>query len=111
MKLFRRLWGRFCDWWAGRRRFRSSHVVELPDVLRPCFVYVEGEDGEAWVAAFLCPCGCSEVIQLNLLPEQRPRWALTEHDDATVTLHPSVNRRVGCRSHFFLRAGLVDWCS
>lgn len=85
-------------------------MIELPDALRPFCVYVEGEGGRVWIAAFLCPCACGQLIQLNLMPDQRPRWALTEHDDATVTLQPSVHRHVGCKSHFFLRAGLVDWC-
>lgn len=110
MRLLRSLWWRLWDWWAGQARFRTTHVVELPNTLKPHRLYVEGEDGEAWIVAFLCPCECGEVIQLNLLTGQRPRWSLTEHEDGTATLHPSVWRHVGCKSHFFLRTGLVSWC-
>lgn len=110
MRFLRRLWGRLRDWWAGRIRYRASRVTELPDSPRPGRVYLEGERGEVWVAALICPCGCGELIQLNLQPDQRPRWGVTEHADGAVTINPSIWRHVGCKSHFFLRTGLVAWC-
>jgi hypothetical protein len=58
----------------------------------------------------ICPCGCKEVINLNLLKTVRPRWSVKEHPDRTVTLTPSVWRQKGCRSHFFLRRGRIEWC-
>jgi hypothetical protein len=57
----------------------------------------------------LCPCDCGELIQLNTLPRVRPRWSARRHQNCTITLHPSVRRTVGCRSHFFLRRGGIDW--
>ncbi|WP_236819161.1 DUF6527 family protein [Alicyclobacillus ferrooxydans] len=58
----------------------------------------------------LCPCGCGEVLHMSLHPDGRPRWELTRHPDGTVSLSPSVWRKVGCRSHFFLERGRVRWC-
>jgi hypothetical protein len=58
----------------------------------------------------ICPCGCGEVIELNLLEQARPRWSVQEHPDRTITLAPSVWRQKGCRSHFHLRRGRIDWC-
>lgn len=32
-------------------------------------------------------------------------------NDPSITLQPSVWRKIGCRSHFFLRRGLIQWCA
>ena len=89
--------------------FRPVHVEDLPDALSPGSVYLAGVGENLWAAAMLCPCGCGEVIQLNLLPQVRPRWAVEEHIDGTLTLAPSVWRQKGCRSHFILREGRIVW--
>lgn len=91
-------------------RLRAVFVDEQPDVLRASACYVVGEGEHRWFAAFLCPCGCGDEVVLNLLPDMRPRWRIETHDDQTVTIHPSINRRVGCRSHFFIRQGRTQWC-
>jgi len=101
------------DWvFAGRRkrRYRPALVAELPRVIVPGTTYLIGEGEHRWQAALRCPCGCRETIQLNLVPEMRPRWRATVEDDGTVSLEPSVWRQVGCRSHFVLRLGRVSWC-
>src|SRR4028119_2288829 len=88
---------------------RTIRVEELPDRLHPNCIYIVGEGAYKWYVAMLCPCGCGATLHMSLMPEGRPRWELTEHDDATVTLHPSVWRNQDCRSHFFLRRGSLQW--
>ncbi len=90
--------------------YRSVRVEEMPDTVKPLTVYLCGEGEYLWAAAMLCPCGCKEVIQLNLLKTVRPRWSAQEHKDGSVTLRPSIWRQKGCRSHFFVRNGRIDWC-
>lgn len=99
--------------WLLRRPvpLRTVKVEELPDELEAKKVYVAGENGFEWFAAMLCPCGCGATLHMSLLPDARPRWRLTEHKDGTVSLHPSVWRVKNCRSHFFLRRGLIEWSS
>jgi hypothetical protein len=105
-------------WWVASffRRARAPEAFltvqteELPDALDARTVYLVGEGVHLWSVALLCPCGCGETLHMNLLPDARPRWTVTRHADGTVTLDPSVWRRVGCRSHFFLRGGQIDWC-
>ena len=92
------------------RRWKAVHVADLPEKLRPRKVYLVGETGHVWQAAMLCPCGCGVAIQLCVLPASSPSWAWRIHDDGCVSLHPSVNRHVGCGSHFFLRLGRISWC-
>jgi hypothetical protein len=45
-----------------------------------------------------------------LLEGIRPRWDLKVDADQRPTLHPSVWVADGCRSHFWLRRGIVHWC-
>jgi len=55
--------------WVARWRglYGAVDVTELPDRLEPRILYVVGEDGHRWFAAFFCPCGCGETIQASLL--------------------------------------------
>lgn len=110
----RRLWRLIRD--AARHLFRrhpaplvAIRVEELPDNLDTKSVYLVGEGCYLWFAAMKCPCGCGSVLHMNLLAESRPQWKVTEHADGTVSLAPSVWCTKGCRSHFFLRRGLIDW--
>jgi len=92
------------------RTFRSVRVEDLPDQPDSFVVYIAGEGPNVWAAGLVCPCGCKEIIELNLMTQVRPRWRVTEHKNGTVSLEPSVWRRSGCRSHFILRDGLIHWC-
>lgn len=96
--------------WRRKRRLVACEVPELPRLLAPGTVYVIGENGHRWAAAFRCPCGCGETVQLNLLPERRPRWSVAIGKSKAVSLSPSVWRKVGCQSHFVVRLGRVLWC-
>jgi hypothetical protein len=90
-------------------RWRAEGRAEEPDALLPRVVYLIGEQ-EVWAAVFLCPCGCRKPVWLNLLKGHRPRWSVSVTAKGVPTVSPSINRRVGCRSHFFLRAGKIVWC-
>jgi hypothetical protein len=111
MKWLRHLWNSFWRW--VRRAPTPLHTVsveELPDALDAKNIYLVGEGTYLWFAALLCPCGCGATLHLSLLADGHPRWEFTRHDDGTISLHPSVWRTKGCRSHFFLRNGLIVWC-
>lgn len=92
------------------RQLETVRTEELPQNLSWQEVYVLGEGGNVWFVALLCPCGCGALLQMSLLPGADPRWHLIQHDDGSVSLQPSVWRKVGCRSHFFIRRGRIDWC-
>lgn len=94
----------------GPIRLKTVRVEEPPEALRPRTVYLLGEGENIWSVAMLCPCGCGEQIQLSTIGG-RPRWSVETESDGTVTLTPSVWRKVGCESHFFLRRGVIQWCS
>lgn len=88
---------------------RTVILEDEPDVLDSSALYLLGVNQKPWAAVFQCPCGCRSDIRLNLLSEGRPRWQAHQHWDSTVSLLPSVAREVGCRSHFWIRKGLVIW--
>jgi hypothetical protein len=98
--------------WPSResKLYRYVRVDEFPDKLERAKVYLAGEGDNLWAAAMTCPCGCAEVIELNLLKQVRPCWSARAHADQTVSLKPSVWRQKGCRSHFYVRHGRIDWC-
>jgi len=87
-----------------------ERVEDLPDELAASTLYLVGDGPHRWAAAMICPCGCTEAIQLNLLVRVRPSWTVQEHADGTVSLSPSVWRTKGCRSHFFVRRSRIEWC-
>jgi hypothetical protein len=91
-----------------RDRLRGVAIDELPDSLVKRRLYLIG-NSVPWSAALLCPCGCGEVIQLSLLPDDSPSWSVSLDRDGLPTLSPSVWRTKGCRSHFFLKQGSIVW--
>lgn len=114
MKLVRRfilnLWCWITSWFRRRPKpLRTVHLEELPEQLAAGAVYVLGDGPHRWFVAMACSCGCGETVQVSLLADAKPRWRLIEHADETISLEPSVWRRVGCRSHFFVRKGLIEW--
>lgn len=96
--------------WRKLRLYHFIRVEEFPDNLEKTKVYLAGEGENLWAAAMVCPCGCGDLIELNLLKQARPCWNVRLHSEGTVSLTPSVWRQKGCRSHFWLRSGRIDWC-
>lgn len=101
---FRRLWAGEPELW------RAVAVGDVPESLRAGTIYLIGECDYLWSAIFLCPCGCGSPIHLNLLPEARPKWSVIRHSGGVVTISPSVWRLNGCRSHFIVCRGRIEWC-
>ncbi|NDE90130.1 MAG: hypothetical protein EB059_03190 [Alphaproteobacteria bacterium] len=81
----------------------------LPRILKKHKLYILKEDSELWQASMVCPCGCAEILEMNLLPDERPQWEFTMDEERRASLHPSVWRQIGCRSHFFLKKGKIIW--
>lgn len=111
MRLIRRFWVWLLYWLSWRDQKWLAIVVEdePPDPKNHC-VYLIAEDDEIWQAAFKCPCGCQATIQLCCLPETKPSWSYVIHPDKSISLSPSIWRKNGCRCHFFLRRGAIQWC-
>jgi hypothetical protein len=90
--------------------YQPRRVANEPESIPPGVLYVVGEDGYEWAVAFKCPCGCADDIWLNLLEGHPQRWRVGHNRKGKVSLSPSINRVVGCHSHFFLWDNRVYWC-
>lgn len=89
---------------------RIVTAPEWPEQWPADTVFVQGEDGQDWHAAFFCPCGCNDLIYLNLLPNRRPRSRIKRGLNGLPTITPSVWRTAKCRAHFIVRNGRVLMC-
>lgn len=94
---------------SGRTKYLAVEVEDVPDILRSGRVYLVGAAGAPWSAALLCPCGCGEIVHLSLIKDDVPSWSSSISASGKVTLWPSINRVRGCRAHFFVRRGCVQW--
>ena len=56
---------------------------------------------------FRCPCGCGELLSLNLLVGTLPAWRARTDASGRLSVWPSVERETGCRSHFWILHGKV----
>lgn len=105
----RRSW-RLIPQWLGRR-YRAEIVEnDLPEVLQNYRLYIVEESSFQERAAMVCPCGCQKTLFLNLLEDERPCWRVRVAPKGEASLSPSVWRKTGCESHFWLRQGKVKWC-
>jgi len=109
-RLIKEFWKLILTFLAGRNKpFKTVRISELPDNLKNNTVYIMGEGEHLWHAVMTCPCGCGAKIYASLLEDDKPYWQLTQHEDGTISLHPSIWRTKGCESHFFLKNGFIHW--
>lgn len=85
-------------------------IGDLPDIVEHNTIYITGEKGRWTYLTMKCPCGCGDIIELNLNSNYRPRWMVTWHGNGNISISPSINRSKKCRSHFFYTKGKVLWC-
>lgn len=102
---------------SGKQSFHkigeySVEIVEdVPEFIKfeDKTIYLVGENELYWLAAFNCPCGCYDKIQLNLLKDSKPCWEVKDIYNG-VSIWPSIDRIVGCNCHFIIRDGnAVHW--
>lgn len=91
------------------RRIKIIEGEALPLKLPHRNLVLLRDAGEYWSIGMRCPCGCGQTIEITLISEVTPHWNLRMEPDGTPTLTPSVWLREGCRSHFFVRRGRVNW--
>lgn len=108
------------NWYNLLRRLATQFVParrliiiagdSLPKRLPLRHVVLARDSDEDWCVGFRCPCGCKRRIELLLIEEAKPRWSLSVDKNHRPTLSPSVWIQAGCKSHFWLRKGRVEWC-
>ncbi len=89
------------------RNSKVKFVDDLPETCKEDIIYIIGSEFK-WIIVFLCPCGCKNVIYLNLLKEEAPNWNYTFNKNK-LTISPSIRRTKGCKSHFWIKNGKIVW--
>ena len=107
---------RILEWFKAfffptQKGFKTVSLGDLPDKenVKNNIVYIIGEENFEWCLVFQCPCGCQDIIYLNLLTDTRPCWRIEKHEKECFSISPSINRIVGCKSHFFLKENSIQW--
>lgn len=90
-------------------KFKFESVEELPDLIPAKKILVVAEGNQPDSLAFKCPCGCDSTIFLNLLQDAKPCWKYHITKRGNISISPSIWRKVGCKSHFFIRESRIDW--
>ena len=85
-------------------------VKEFPQYPEEKVFYIEGDidKNDFWYGQMKCPCGCNDILTLNLIDDVRPYWSFHVIDN-NVSLAPSVWRTKNCKSHFWLKDGVIKW--
>jgi hypothetical protein len=109
MKWIRRLSSWFRTLLDSKVSYTHVWSEDPPDEPKQGFVYLIGDRPTPWSAAFICPCGCKELISLSLVPRDSPRWRYHVSAQDPISLSPSIWRTKGCKSHFFIKNGRVLW--
>lgn len=78
----------------------ANQVIVSPDVIA-----IVQRGRPRWIK-FQCPCGCGDVISINLDPRVGEYWRLYLKGKK-VGIAPSVWRDSGCGSHFILWANVA----
>lgn len=93
-----------------QRKYKIEKVQDALDNYSSRRIYLIKDIGQkAWLIQFKCPCGCNTIVNLNLIENASPRWRYFIDKKKRITIRPSVNRLVGCKSHFNIVDGKVFW--
>ena len=92
------------------KSFRLMIVSELPKEPNEHILYLEGnlKENNYWYALLKCPCGCGDIIMLNLMADAKPSWVVA-YKNKSPSVFPSIWRTKNCKSHFWLTEGKVVW--
>lgn len=85
-----------------------QYIEDPIDSPKNKILYVVGTSDEPWQVELLCPCGCKDKIVLPVNESTEPRWRLKTINNKP-SLSPSIWRSKGCKSHFILKKGKINW--
>lgn len=72
-------------------------------------ILVVGEKGYSKWVYMKCPCGCGELVTLSLMKRHSPSWNLKMDRLKRITLSPSIWKKDGCKSHYWIKKGKLVW--
>ena len=90
----------------------SELTSDHPDreSIQPNQVIVVGSKKYTKWAYLKCPCGCGDFIMLSLSKKKKPSWSVSTDFFNRPSIYPSIKQTSGCRSHFWIKRGMINWC-
>jgi len=88
--------------------YKYIFIEDVPHHAEDRTLYFIGEQNYYWQFVMVCPCGCKSLLHMNLMSDEAPYWTYIIRNDL-VSITPSIDRIVGCRSHFFIKEGKIIW--
>lgn len=101
----------YFKWKFGKYQYRIKIVNDnpKPENINNNIIYVVGgKDYVKW-AYLKCPDNCGETIMLNLSKSKSPSWSISQDKYGRTNISPSINKKDGCKSHFWIKKGNVNW--
>lgn len=80
-----------------------------PDKLADKTIYVVRNNKLYKWVLMKCPCGCNDLITLSLMKSHKPNWRIKFDLAKRISLSPSIWKKDGCRSHFFISKSKLKW--
>jgi hypothetical protein len=95
-----------------------EHILDTLDTFEDGIIYLVtagiGDMELPWLVGFRCPCGCGVERRIPVYPIGGKKdadgygWGYSE-ENGKVTLTPSIFHQEGCKSHYFIKGGIVQW--
>jgi hypothetical protein len=124
IQFLRALWAKFIAFFVGAStpqpqptRQRDYRLVVCADQAEAkkaigedqVIAVIRSADKDKWVQ-FRCPCGCGEVLMLNLMRSHSPCWQIEQLSQGRFSISPSVDS-TKCGAHFWVRESRIVWAN
>ena len=107
--MFKKLYN-WCKIFLKKEKVYSYKFEEdVPDKFNSRTIYIISNDNFHWQVVMLCPCRCNKTLHMNLIKGNHPNWRFEIDKKKLISVYPSINRTVGCKSHFFIKKGKIIW--
>lgn len=97
-----------------KQKYTAKWVEDIPEKLNSNSFYIVGTKKHPFKLVSKCPAKlCNHLVQVKVLKDENAlnEWRITEHQDNTISLYPSVwiTRKCGC--HYWIEKGKLRWCN
>jgi Family of unknown function (DUF6527) len=90
------------------RKYHYRNIDAIPNKICYDVIYIVQEGTKPETLVFMCPCGCKQPVYLNLLKDTTLFWTY-KIEKKKISVFPSVVRKKGCGSHYYIQRGIVKW--
>jgi hypothetical protein len=105
---------RLSKWIFPFKQAKKYELVQVENLNRSKIknkkLYLEVRGGKEKWLYLKCPDECGDLISVNLMQSYDPSWTVLI-DDGLISIHPSVWKKTGCKSHFFIKDSAIVWAS